>query len=372
MKKLSTFLVTIAVAVMLQSGIKGVNFSSVPPTGYTGASGDYCNSCHGSFALNSGGGGVSVTGLPTSGYLAGQAYNFTLTIAHGASDRTRWGFSIKATNNSGADVGTFSTTNNNAALNGSELSHNNAVSTAATNSYTYQNLRWTAPNNNNNNPVTFYFVGNAANNGSGSSLDYIYSSSSIVALPVELKSFQATVINNQVQLQWQTTSEANAAHFIVEKSNDGQVFTAISKVAAVGNSAVLQTYQFTDNQPSFFNRNIFYRLKQVDKDGTVKYSKTVTAVVIAQQNFVVNKLFPTITKPGSVVYADVSSKEKTNIRIAIINIAGKTLQVIQQNVEAGNQKVSIQLDANLRAEKVWATFTDNNGGKQTIPLLLMP
>ncbi|MFY7900753.1 MAG: choice-of-anchor V domain-containing protein [Chitinophagaceae bacterium] len=371
MKKLSSFLVIIAVAILLQSGIKGVNFSSVPPQGYTGASGEYCNNCHGSFALNSGGGNVTVSGLPTTGYVPGQAYNFTLTIAHGSSNRTRWGFSIKATNSNGADVGTFSSTNNNAAVNGTELSHNNAVSTAASNSYTYQNLRWTAPNNSTNNPVTFYFVGNAAN-GSGSSGDFIYSSSSVIALPIELKSFQANVIKEQVQLQWQTSSEINADYFVVEKSTDGQVFTALSNVKAAGNSTTNQSYSYVDNQVAYFNRTIFYRLKQVDKDGSFKYSKTVIATIQSSHNVVVNKMFPTITKPGATMYADVTSKTNTTIRITLTNSLGKTLQVIQQNVQSGNQKIAINISATLRAERIWATFTDNEGAKQTMPIILMP
>ena len=81
MKKISTILVLCCLIITLQSTIKKVDSSSNPPSGYSGATGDYCNSCHSSYPLNSGGGSVSVNGLPGYTYTPGQTYNFSLTIS---------------------------------------------------------------------------------------------------------------------------------------------------------------------------------------------------------------------------------------------------------------------------------------------------
>ena len=157
--------------------------SLAPPQGYTGADGNYCTNCHLGNALNNSGGNVTVNGLPGNGYTAGTAYAFSLTTTHGVADRKRWGFSIAARNTLNEDVGTFSTTNSNAAINGAELSHAPAVSTLSQSSYTYDNLTWTAPVNpgTNDNNITFYYVGNAAS-GSGSTGDYIYAGTKIISL----------------------------------------------------------------------------------------------------------------------------------------------------------------------------------------------
>src|SRR5207249_8655300 len=69
-------------------------FSFGPPASNTGAPGEgTCNSCHDSFALNSGGGSVTITGLPQK-YTPGMRYDITVTVAK--SDRSRWGFQITA------------------------------------------------------------------------------------------------------------------------------------------------------------------------------------------------------------------------------------------------------------------------------------
>ncbi|MFM7838064.1 MAG: hypothetical protein ACKO6K_00735 [Chitinophagaceae bacterium] len=60
--------------------------SSTPPTGCTGATGKYCTSCHNDFALNVAGGGVSLTGLPST-FSASTKYNFSLTLSHALANR---------------------------------------------------------------------------------------------------------------------------------------------------------------------------------------------------------------------------------------------------------------------------------------------
>jgi hypothetical protein len=163
--------------------------SSQPPQGHTGASGSYCTNCHATNPLNNPGGSVQVTGLPDGNYTAGTAYNFSININHSAADRKRWGFSIEARNSANQAVGTFSTTNTNAANNGLELSHFNAQNfAAATSSYTYNNLTWTAPANPGPNDanITFYFVGNAANGNGFNSGDFIYSNTKSISLLANL------------------------------------------------------------------------------------------------------------------------------------------------------------------------------------------
>ena len=91
--------------------ISGVKFSSVPPEGYTGATGVYCTNCHADYAINAAGGNVELLGLPVGNYVPNATYNLLLKINHFTNDRTRWGFAIKAVNSAGNSVGTFSTTN---------------------------------------------------------------------------------------------------------------------------------------------------------------------------------------------------------------------------------------------------------------------
>jgi hypothetical protein len=172
------------------SSFEGFIYSSQPPQGHTGADGSYCTDCHTTNPLNNAGGGIAITGLPDAGYAPGTTYSFSLNTTHSAADRKRWGFSIEARNALNQAVGSFGSTNANAAINGNELSHKNAIATGSQSSFTYSNLSWTAPSNPsaNDQTITFYFVGNAAN-GSGSSGDFIYSGTKVISLQPPVYTF---------------------------------------------------------------------------------------------------------------------------------------------------------------------------------------
>jgi hypothetical protein len=89
-------------------------------------------------------------------------------------------------------------------------------------------------------------------------------------LPISLSNFSYSLIDKKVSLHWETTSEVNSRHFIVERSLNGVDFQAIGTVPAAGNSNTSRQYIFTDNTPNYVNH---YRLKQVDFDGRNIYSK---------------------------------------------------------------------------------------------------
>jgi hypothetical protein len=92
-------------------------------------------------------------------------------------------------------------------------------------------------------------------------------------LPVVLTSFTGQASSTGNILRWTTASEANSAHFEVERSADGQEFIKIGQLAAAGTSATTHSYQFVDAAATATS---YYRLRQVDFDGTATYSPVVT------------------------------------------------------------------------------------------------
>lgn len=92
--------------------------------------------------------------------------------------------------------------------------------------------------------------------------------SRISALPVELLYFDGNPINNTNYLYWATATEHNTNHFIVEKSEDGYVWKSIGQIPSAINSTQELHYDLIDaNISPIFN---YYRLQQVDIDGTYK------------------------------------------------------------------------------------------------------
>jgi uncharacterized delta-60 repeat protein len=96
-------------------------------------------------------------------------------------------------------------------------------------------------------------------------------------LPVTLTTFTATTQGNTaVHLMWATASEVTSVRFEVERSLDGVIFTQIGQVAAAGTSLMAHTYALTDARLPTETGQLYYRLRQVDQDGTAYYSPVRT------------------------------------------------------------------------------------------------
>ncbi len=155
-------------------------FSGGPPASHTGAPNEEtCVVCHSSFALNSGPGRLTLSGLPV-GYLPNQEITVTVTLTQ--ADRVRYGFQATALDESGRQVGSFIVTDSvrtqtsSGTVRGNARSYINHTSDGTFPSGPNQgswSFKWRAPANSAG-KVTFYVAGNAANGNGNTSGDYIY------------------------------------------------------------------------------------------------------------------------------------------------------------------------------------------------------
>ncbi|MBK6914190.1 MAG: T9SS type A sorting domain-containing protein [Ignavibacteriales bacterium] len=97
-------------------------------------------------------------------------------------------------------------------------------------------------------------------------------------LPVELSSFNASIINNTIKLIWRTETEVNNFGFEVERkiSDDWQ---KLGFVHGHGNSNSPSEYSYVDKNP-IGGSKFQYRLKQIDNDGQFEYSDVVEVNLI--------------------------------------------------------------------------------------------
>jgi len=98
-------------------------------------------------------------------------------------------------------------------------------------------------------------------------------------LPVELIEFNAKYLTEKrnVHLSWTTAIEINNNYFAIEKSLDADSWKEIGTVSGNGNTAEKTYYEITDENPIFGEVN-YYRLKQVDFDGSFHYSSIKSTV----------------------------------------------------------------------------------------------
>lgn len=107
----------------------------------------------------------------------------------------------------------------------------------------------------------------------GQDIAFYEAYSTVAPLPVVLSAFQGQATSAGVALNWQTASEFNSDYFVVERAaTPGQGFEALHRVTSNGTSNQPQRYQFVDATPLSLG---YYRLRQVDRDGTATYGPVV-------------------------------------------------------------------------------------------------
>ena len=156
-----------------------------------------------------------------------------------------------------------------------------------------------------------------------------------VSLPLTLISFSAQTQKNIVALNWQTANEINVAHFVIQRSADDTSFSNIGQVATKGGG----NYTYTDDLLSITNQTpkIYYRLQNVDKDGSFTYSKAV-AVSLAGHQGVLN-IFPNPVQ--ATLFAQITSIKAQTVALVVTDMLGHILQQQTANLTIGNTALSI-------------------------------
>ena len=93
-------------------------------------------------------------------------------------------------------------------------------------------------------------------------------------LPVEMLEFTGYNTENGNILQWTTASERNNDYFVLERSQNTIDFSQIAVLQGNGNSNTTKIYSAIDRNP--YTAINYYRLKQVDFDGSFEYSQVIT------------------------------------------------------------------------------------------------
>jgi hypothetical protein len=159
------------------------------------------------------------------------------------------------------------------------------------------------------------------------------------ALPVTLLAFNAKADGENVDLNWATASEINNDRFVVERSFDGKNWLPIQTVAGHGTTQVRNDYATVDNGP-FASNVLYYRLKQIDYNGTYTYS-VVRVVKFAAESVVAMNVYPNPTHDKLNLAWTGTAVEP--VRIQIFDMNG--MPVYQQ--DATNRKGLMQLQLDL-------------------------
>lgn len=146
-------------------------------------------------------------------------------------------------------------------------------------------------------------------------------------LPVKWSGFFVSPTKEgHCRLSWQTASEVNNDYFDVERSNDGIHFIPTGRVDGSGNRSEATNYDFLDETVEPGN-TYFYRIKQVDFDGTTDYS-VILSVEIKGLSLRLN------ISPNPVVgnvKIELNEALETDLQLDIYNANGQSVKTFQVN-----------------------------------------
>jgi len=209
---------------------------------------------------------------------------------------------------------------------------------APTNTITEANLqaqRWNATNDTWENLLFGAQSGSVVNNVVAAPLDFFKNWTLVdnsTPLPVELVHFNAKLLNSRtVNVSWKTVSEINNDYFEVEKSENGTNFYSFAMINGAGNSTSTLNYSTIDSSP--YSEVTFYRLKQIDFDGSFNYSEIKS---VSMNGFNSAFIYPNPASNFIQVESDFNS-DGTAI-FQVVDIYGKNVLRQELSVQKGHNQ----------------------------------
>lgn len=189
-------------------------------------------------------------------------------------------------------------------------------------------------------------------------------------LPVELTGFAANVVGESIQLNWSTATETNNKGFEIERSQDQTNYTKVGYVDGFGTTTEPHTYTFTDQHAT--SGTYYYRLKQIDLDGTAHYSEAIE-VEFMPTAYSLGQNYPNPFNPSTTIKFALPVESK--VTVTLYNMLGeKVREIISGQFSAGLQEVKLNasdLASGMYIYNISATGTDGSNFVDTKKMMLM-
>jgi subtilisin-like proprotein convertase family protein len=164
----------------------------------------------------------------------------------------------------------------------------------------------------------------------------------VIFIPVELTSFTATSAASAIMLNWNTASETNNAGFEVEARRAGETtFQTLGFVAGKGTTTEAQAYSFTAEGLAFGSH--FFRLRQVDFDGTFAYSDEVEATLEVPGTHALSAAYPNPFNPQT--RFELAVQREQNVTVSVYDAIGRQVATLFQGSLPANESRTLTFEA---------------------------
>lgn len=193
-------------------------------------------------------------------------------------------------------------------------------------------------------------------------------SSSAGPLAVKYYSFDASLTKDNVVIcNWITEEEINNNYFELERSFDGINYSTTALIfTAENNTGSTQSYQYKDKAGVLKNKYlVYYRLKQVDKDGSTSYSKVVS---VKLKSNLINFLQISPNPFVESVRIKLEAVENGYATTKIMNAGGQTISLTKASINKGTNDIQVS-NLNGLSKGLYVIQVSVNGvikGKQKI------
>jgi hypothetical protein len=145
-------------------------------------------------------------------------------------------------------------------------------------------------------------------------------------LPVTFTNFTGVIKDNRAALSWSTAYEVNNSYFIIERSVNGRSYDSVGRVQAGSRSS--NSYSYTESNSNAIS---YYRLKQVDLNGTYIYSTVITLKNSGSSKEMT--LYP--AQASSTIQYVVSNEAQATATVQVFNMAGQPVISQKEVLSAG-------------------------------------
>lgn len=171
-------------------------------------------------------------------------------------------------------------------------------------------------------------------------------------LPVNFLNFQAYAQKDFNEIVFSTSSEINNHYFEVERSYDGNRYEPIHKIYGKGNSLEMNYYEFNDYE--FGSPKTFYRIKQIDFDGSTKYTE-IRMVINNFKNSI--EIHPTLTDGYLSINTlhdnyDISVYNSSGNRVKSMNNISQSFQLDLTDLNPGTYHIKIKIGNTLETFQI--------------------
>lgn len=184
-------------------------------------------------------------------------------------------------------------------------------------------------------------------------------------LPVTFSTIKAYQANSGIAVEWNVENELNIMQYEVERSADGKTFTQTNITIATGNHNSAVNYNWIDTKA--LNGANYYRIKSVDRNGTVKYSQIVKVTIGKAESDI--SVFPNPVT-DNVMNIQFSNEPKGDYIVNLVSSNGQLIYTKGIAVNSNNTSETIKLRSTI-AKGTYELKIDGPAKSNTIQKIII-